>query len=406
MKRSLRNVCSTYNRKTMREYLTIRNFGPLAACDGVELKQVMVLVGESASGKSTFMKVAALMRYLYKKANLRSYLKHSGITRKTSGIRLDSMLDRMGLRSMLRPDTLIVYRVEHGETNYMVVIEGGKLQPLPRIAEGHLQLNKVSYVSEHRNVIPTWAEKSPQRAGAALGFYFHETNDDFAQASKQDKHVDLGYLGMTLHVTHPKGRPAQYTVAQDGTDAEVKLHEASSGIQLSAPIKVIVEHLANEFSFEDAFKDAILEDLFENKELTKFRPVAEVDGLHRRVDVHVEEPELSLFPDAQCRLTEELVRTALHPADDRHVSMMIATHSPYILNFFNILLNQTAAGRVRLEPGQVGLYRMYGGMIQNRLVCDEHGRWLADTDDLTETMAFIYEEFKELARSNHDTTMA
>ena len=49
----------------MKEYITIHNIGPLKKIDRLEIAPFTVLIGESAIGKSTLMKVLILMRYLY-----------------------------------------------------------------------------------------------------------------------------------------------------------------------------------------------------------------------------------------------------------------------------------------------------------------------------------------------------
>ena len=59
----------------MKEYITIHNVGPLRHIEQLEILPLTVLIGESAIGKSTLMKVLVLMRYLYKLANIRSFFK-------------------------------------------------------------------------------------------------------------------------------------------------------------------------------------------------------------------------------------------------------------------------------------------------------------------------------------------
>ena len=48
----------------MKEYITIRNFGPLKDIEALEIKPFTFLIGESASGKSTLMKIIGMMRYV------------------------------------------------------------------------------------------------------------------------------------------------------------------------------------------------------------------------------------------------------------------------------------------------------------------------------------------------------
>ena len=84
----------------MKEYITIKDFGPLIDINNLEIKQLTILIGESASGKSTLRKVVAMMRYLYKMANIRSYLFRSKITKSPFRIRLDTMMKRQGIRCL------------------------------------------------------------------------------------------------------------------------------------------------------------------------------------------------------------------------------------------------------------------------------------------------------------------
>ena len=76
----------------MKEYITIKEFGPLKNIENLEIKPFTVLIGESASGKSTLMKVVAMMRYIHKMANIRSYLKHSKIAKSPFRMRSGSMM--------------------------------------------------------------------------------------------------------------------------------------------------------------------------------------------------------------------------------------------------------------------------------------------------------------------------
>lgn len=382
----------------MKEYITIKNFGPLSNIENLEIKQFTLLIGESASGKSTLMKVVSMMRYLYKMANIRSYLYWSKITRSPFRIRLDSMLKRQGMGKMLTKDSLIAYRVEMGdEKEYNIRIENKKLQKTGIIDQGDLMFTKVSFISENRNIIPTWTQTSWKNKGATLGFYFHETNDDFGSASVGEKEISLDFVGMRMLITHPKGKPTRYQILpNDNRHPAIELTEASSGIQTSAPLALIVDYFAKDFSFKDAFNRSVMSYLYEMENLSKFKAVSEPTTLPKRVDVHLEEPELSLFPDAQCKLIENIIYTALHAESDRTISIIFATHSPYILNYINIMLNQNKQGRAKLSNSNTAIYGIHEGSVMNLVMKDERGRDIADTLDLTEMMSAIYNEYTEL----------
>ena len=357
-----------------------------------------MLIGESASGKSTLMKVVAMMRYIYKMANIRSYLYRSNITKSPFRIRLDTMMKRQGMTKMFTKDSLIVYRVQMDDgVSYEVRIENGSLKKTVVIESHHLMLCKDSFVSENRNIIPTWVQTSWVNKGATLGFYFHETNEDFGRASKDDKELVLDFVGMKMVITHPKGKPTRYQIVPiDNHHAPIELTEASSGIQTSAPLALIVDYFAKEFSFKDAFRRSVMDYLYEEENIQKFNSVVEPTALTKVVDIHIEEPELSLFPDAQCKLVENLIFTATHSKDDRLVTLMLATHSPYILNYLNIMLNQTDEQRARLNNSNTAVYRIYEGETQDLLMQDDKGHWIVDTYDLSEMMSSIYNEFVRL----------
>lgn len=381
----------------MKEYITIKEFGPLKNIENLEIKQFTVLIGESASGKSTLMKIVAMMRYLYKMANIRSYLKHSKIAKSPFRMRLSSMMGRQEMGKMFTKNSILIYRmVMNADVSYEVRIENGKLF-VPSIAKEHLLFCKASFISENRNVIPTWTQKAWKNKGATLGFYFHETNEDFGCASEGEKELMMDFVGMKMIITHPKGKPTRYQIVPtDGHHAPIELIEASSGIQTSAPLVLIVDYFAKDFSFKDAFNRSVMSYLYEMENLSKFKAVSEPTSLPKIVDVHIEEPELSLFPDAQCKLIEKIFYTALHAKNDRTLNMMMATHSPYILNYLNIVLNQTDEQRARLNYNNTAVYRIYEGEIQDLLMQDEQGHWIVDTYDLSEMMNTIYNEFVNL----------
>lgn len=382
----------------MKENITIKKFGPLTNIDNLEIKPFTFLIGESASGKSTLMKVIAMMRYLYKMVNIRSYLYRSNITKSPFRIRLSSMLKRQGMTKMFTKESIIVYRVQMEDgREYEVRIENGSLKKSEIIEEVHLTFCKDSYISENRNIIPTWTQTSWKNKGATLGYYFHETNEDFGKASEGDKELLMDYVGMKMIITHPKGKPIRYQIVPtDNHHRPIELTEASSGIQTSAPLALIVDYFAKDFSFKEAFNRSVMSYLYETENLSKFKAVAEPTALPKMIDIHIEEPELSLFPDAQCKLIENILYTVSNSAKDRFVNIMLATHSPYILNYLNIVLNQTKEGRAKLNNENTAIYGIHNGSTMNLLMKDDRERDVVDTLDLTEMMSVIYNEYNEL----------
>ena len=144
----------------MKEYITIQNLGPLKNLTTLELKPFTILIGESAIGKSTLMKIISMMRYIYKMTNIRSYLRLSNITSSPFQIRLENLMKKSELWSMLTSETIVDYEVQTAQGNsYHITIENKRLNKLPQISKEDLQFIKVSFISENRNIIPTWVDR-------------------------------------------------------------------------------------------------------------------------------------------------------------------------------------------------------------------------------------------------------
>ncbi len=156
----------------MKEYITIHNIGPLKKIDRLEIAPFTVLIGESAIGKSTLMKVLILMRYLYKRANIRSFLRHSEITKSPFRIRFESLVKATNLVSMFKDDSYIRYEVTTDSGNVYTIEHGKTIRKieLPEINKEDLSFWKESFVSENRNVIPAWTANALTNKNASLGF--------------------------------------------------------------------------------------------------------------------------------------------------------------------------------------------------------------------------------------------
>ena len=57
-------------KKTKMEHLYLKNFGPIKEMD-IDLKPLMVFIGESGSGKSAILKLLSLLRWVHKHLLLR-----------------------------------------------------------------------------------------------------------------------------------------------------------------------------------------------------------------------------------------------------------------------------------------------------------------------------------------------
>ena len=78
------------------------------------------------------------------------------------------------------------------------------------------------------------------------------------------------------------------------------------------------------------------------------------------------------------------------------MNLMVATHSPYIINHLNVLLRRKEPAP-RIAAEDIGAYLVAEGALQNLMARDaDTGEWVVDTADLSEPMEDIYNEYQAL----------
>ena len=387
----------------MKESIIIKNFGPLTEVEINDIKPLTVFIGKSAGGKSIIMKVIVLMRYIYKMVNIRSYLKNAKITRSPFKLRFNSLLHD-GLKGMITAQTEIYYTVEINGNKYTLKYTNRGLQSDINIPDKDLIFFKEAYVSGMRSLIPIWASKAVSVKGENLGFFFHETFNDFNDATDVIKEQKLEYLNLKMKVRKSGNRPKLFTIESLQNDAvPIELRYASSGIQTSAPLVAIVHYFAQEFSFKDAFQRSVLNYLYKQDLLTKFTPGINQNKLGKYVHIHIEEVELSLAPEDQRAFMSNLVEEVFHKnKKDRKLGLMVSTHSPYIVNHLNVLLRAGYFEKARekypfLEKDDIAVYRVNEGKITSLMATDnDTGEYVINALDMSDTMERIFEEYESM----------
>ena len=390
----------------MKESIHIQNFGPLRCVRIDDIKPLTVLIGDSASGKSTLMKVIAFMRYMYKKGNVRAYLKKANID---APIRSQPFF-KDELEPMVSLDTEIAYTV-HMDSGSIYTVEynsnENRLTVDYNSGNEDLVFFKESYVSETRSIIPLWSLRGARFPGADLGYYFNETFRDFSEATDRIKEQSLDYIGMKMEVKTELTRKHFLISPNDESHEVFELEHTSSGIQASVPLMTIVRYFAHDFSFTNAFRRSVLDQLSDD-DISQFRPEINLKDLKKFVHLHIEEPELSLDPKTQCLFINDLIREAFYrgdnkrPDDDRQLGLMFATHSPYILNHLNVLLKASYHEKARerypyINPDEIAVYQLHDGEVHSLVEDDEEtGERIIDTYKFSETMEWILDKYESV----------
>lgn len=388
----------------IKESLRVKNVGALKDVYMKELKPLTILIGASASGKSTLMKIIALMRYIYKRVNIKAYLKNSKIDGAIFYIRFQDFL-KDGMKDLITKDSEIEYVVEINSRRYEISYRNGKLSTSGDILNEDLTFFKETWVSEMRSVIPIWASRGSLVKGSSFGFYFNETFSDFEEATDLVKDLDLDYLDMKLTVVKGGNNQKKYMVSpKDGSYKPLELKFASSGTQTTVPLVTLIKYYASVFSFKEAMRRSIIMMLFEKNLTEKYHPDIELGNLPKYVHIHAEEPELSLDPRSQRRLVNSMMRYVFHEREsDRDMGLVLATHSPYIINHLNVLLRASYSDIGRgaypfVKPENLAAYKVTNGSLMNLMATDEETNQLViNTLDLSEIMEDIYNDYEALS---------
>lgn len=382
----------------MIESLEIKDFGPIKHIHVEDIKPMTILIGESGSGKSTIMKVLALSRWLYKMMSIRSYLKYSGVKKTPFRFRIDSLLRTVGLEDYMRTSSIITYK--NGEV--VIRLENGNLNGTSQyIPKSQLSLEKISFIADNRNLV---ADIIEGKISVKKQFYLNETYEDYVKASESIRDFGVDYLGVKLEVRKTQqGLKHRIVSNENGNTFDIKLSDASSGMKNIMPLNLIVEYYSKKFDIVGSMNQAIFSYVTKADSLKDFKAVENVGELsHKRVHLFIEEPELSLFPESQLHLMDFITdRVVSNAPRDYDMSLMIATHSPYIVNYLNVLLSRKTNGDyMNGKPGVdeklLDVYRVFEGEIQSLMTLTKDGKMRVDATDMVETMEAIGSEYAEL----------
>lgn len=376
----------------IRESLYIKNLGPVKEVMLEDITPMTVLIGKSGCGKSTVMKVLSICRWVNKMVYLRQYLQMGNI--KESPFKFDFRSYFKTSSVPLSADTVIKYEFD----GTMILFDEGGLR-INYSESGFLSLEKICFITEKRNMISDLVSLRSNRKDA--GFYLNEILDDFVLAMRNYETIDLDYLGVRLRHTNSKGADAYHVegIGDENEQFDIRLNEASSGIQTVLPLVAVMSYYTDKFDIVKRFNQSIFRMLSETDSLKDFRPQMNIGEIpHRRVNFLIEEPELSLDPDSQTHLIDFMVGRCFSKKSDglSDYTVMLATHSPYIVNYLNLLIARSKKG---LDGGvsynDVNAYYMDKGRCYTLRIGDGHD--IIDASSMSTTISNIYAEYNYLS---------
>lgn len=381
----------------MKESIIIRNFGPINDIEIENICPLTVFIGESGSGKSTVMKTIALFRWIFKMVNIRSYLKHANISQSPFVFNFKSYLKNNGFTDYVKKDTEIIYKKGNSTISYK-----GMLDASITISEDELSLDKMSFIADKRNLIPDILASKKSKDKVAMNFFLEETFNDFNIAEEFIQALNIDYLGVKYLSKKTNGGKKYYIEGiNDNKHNPIPFEDSSSGTQTVVPLSVIIEYFSKYYNFKERFNDIVFKYMSKSDNLKEFRADMNIGDIkHKSIHIHIEEPELSLYPESQRKLMDFITnRCFIEKSPDYNMTVMLATHSPYIINHLNLLI---LAGRKKQPENnallfleEVDVFEIVDGYLNDLKQKDQ---FIIDTRPLSEPISTIYERYDELNR--------
>lgn len=319
-----------------REQLIIKNFGPIASAT-IDIKPFMVFIGESGSGKSVILKLLSLFRWINKKISLKNIAKNANVKTELYRFRIDRMLKESGLNDFCVKGSEAHYYV--GDFCVSIICNGKPHLKISTQTPNKITLEKISFITDDRFAIPMLVNNQIR---GTLPYHLEKTFDDFLESFSHlqtNKSVKTKIFDIEL-LLEKYGIENRFFI--NFKDSKTQLHNASSGIKSASIIEVISTYFATDKEYmQNKYTDFVV-NLF--SKLQNRNPNTFLQNLNtikfdkQRYSLFVEEPELSLFPNAQKKLVEYLVNLCFYMNIRKTIHIAFSTHSPYMLSSLNCLL--------------------------------------------------------------------
>jgi hypothetical protein len=116
-----------------------------------------------------------------------------------------------------------------------------------------------------------------------------------------------------------------------------------------------------------------------------------------RTSFIIEEPEQNLYPFTQIALTDAIVTLC---SSERGHGCTITTHSPFILNYLNVMIARYYKGvkdKAAMNPQELGVFATGDGRLTDLMQINEKsGEMSVNAEDLVEAMRYMYTEYREM----------
>ena len=372
--------------------IEIRNIGPLVETGIIPVSQVMLLIGEQSTGKSTFMKILCFCCWLEKQVMIGG---DSIVSKYTHYYRFWNELKKFHHFNdeFLSDSSYIKYDGSAIQIEMRGKKRNAKIVRKPKFAEIRHNL-KISFLPSERNLLSSIQNIENLYRSKDVDMLFNyilewgEARLQFGVANP----LDLVFVDKMKY--HYDAKNGDVLTLADG-HSKIKPYYASSGVQSALPIQVLATYLAGEvgtsakISPVDYLKQLDLTDSkIDIKVMTSVLKNIQNRSSYKSFHMFIEELEQNLFPKAQFELVKMLVgllKKMEQKSTGYTSTVFLTTHSPYVLTALNVMMLASAAYEMSpdkvsdlgledyvLPKGAYSAYCIKDGCFEN-IVDEEYG---------------------------------
>lgn len=338
--------------------IEIRNIGPLVETGIIPVSQVMLLIGEQSTGKSTFMKILCFCCWLEKQVMIGG---DSIVSKYTHYYRFWNELKKFHHFNdeFLSDSSYIKYDGSAIQIEMRGKKRNAKIVRKPKFAEIRHNL-KISFLPSERNLLSSIQNIENLYRSKDVDMLFNyilewgEARLQFGVANP----LDLVFVDKMKY--HYDAKNGDVLTLADG-HSKIKPYYASSGVQSTLPIQVLATYLAGEvgtsakISPVDYLKQLDLTDSkIDIKVMTSVLKNIQNRSSYKSFHMFIEELEQNLFPKAQFELVKMLVgllKKMEQKSTGYTSTVFLTTHSPYVLTALNVMMLASAA--YEMSPDKV-----------------------------------------------------
>lgn len=409
--------------------LIIRNIGPVKNVD-IDLKRFNFIIGPQSSGKSTIAKILSTCSWIEKEVatTMNEHAVADPAAFRALMVDFHKMTDYFKENSEILFETDVV-KITFKDEAFSVCIKDQELY----------HREKICYIPSERNAVTL-----PELQGYEFGptnlksflFDWFNAREFYSSENK----TDILNLGVRYFYDPNEPKFKDRIEHINGETYQIPLGSASSGLQSVIPLQIMLQYYANQYfdtfadktaydadvktrliqarvidkyvlsvaypGFNPADRSKLIKE--QNNRIHEGNPDArrlldtyrkETDRLTvpNRTSFIVEEPEQNLFPFTQLALMETIVNLC---SSERNHYCTIATHSPFILNYLNVMVARFykgVTGKAMLNPEELSVFAIGDGRLTDLMQRNEKtGQMSVNAEDLVEAMRHMHTEYCEI----------